>query len=506
MVIFLRGFKSMRYQCKLHLLVLGDENYDDNLLRRYLGQDSDSVQLSVSNGHFDGQLAAYGSPDIVLLSFFGRPTDTKVVSYVRNAFEGSVLVVLAENASALEIIEGVRAGAQEFLLRTPQTIKFLEQKILRAYQLSSIRKSQAEKRSLALTDSPYVGETIERIRKAIPNVIQSAINTIYIEGETGTGKEVVVELFREAAGPLVPFISVNCGAITPSLMESEFFGHIKGSFTGASNNKTGFLEKASGGYLFLDEVANLTKEAQAALLRAIENQEVIPIGETKARPISVRFLAATNESIQKLVASGKFRQDLWQRLSEKTISLPPLRARRGEIPALIKSIAQNMAGGPYQVSTAAIEVLSSASWRSGNIRQLRNCLRAATEFQVDKTIGVSSIPASVLAEVTAEQKNALNEPFDMPYPSGQQPESAGYDKNCLTLQWQDDATPSFDDLTDQLLIKMIKAKTKGHDKISLRKLAASMGMVRNTLSNRMKVLSRKNMLVEPEMLKLIGES
>jgi len=229
---------------------------------------------------------------------------------------------------------------------------------------------------------------------------------------------------------------------------------------------------------------------------------VIPIGETKPRPISVRFISATNDNLKELVSSGKFRQDLWQRLSEKVIYLPPLRNRQEEIPALIKSIAQNMAGGPYQVSPAAVEVLSSASWRSGNIRQLRNCLRATTEFQVDKTLGIQSIPLSILQEVSSDHLSNVT-----PFPASA--ESSGDDgmsgQNSLILQWQDDVSPSFDDLADQLLIKMIKERTQGRDKISLRKLAASMGMVRNTLSNRMKVLSRKNMLLEPEMLKLIGE-
>lgn len=492
----------MLSQKQLTLLLLKDAGLEDNLLHHYLTSHPDDTRFSVSEASFQEDLSSYKNPDMILINIQGREIDFSKIKSTRSFFEDSVIVILAESANASEIIESVKAGANEFLIRTPQTIKLLAQKLERAHQLADKKRRIPGART---TDhnSPYVGRTIEGIRYALPNIINSAINTVYIEGETGTGKEVVVDLFKEAVGPNIPFISVNCGAIAPSLMESEFFGHIKGSFTGANNNKIGFIEKASGGYLFLDEVANLTREAQAALLRTIENQEILPVGETKTRPISVRFISATNENLEKLVQAGKFRQDLWQRLSEKVINLPPLRNRRHEIPALIKSIANNMAGGPYQVSPSAVEVLSSASWQSGNIRQLRNCLRAATEFHVDKMIGIQSIPLNILKEVSSDHFDNVT-PFPNHQESDEIKESAK-DKNSLTLKWSDGATPSFDDLADQLLIKMIKNKTQGQDKISLRKLAASMGMVRNTLSNRMKVLSRKNMLREPEMLKLIGE-
>ena len=350
--------------------------------------------------------------------------------------------------------------------------------------------------ALPESDDGFVGRTIDNIRSSVKRIISSAISTIYISGETGTGKEAVADLFRNSLEKGTPFIKVNCGAIAPSLMESEFFGHAKGAFTGATNYKVGLIEQASGGWLFFDEVANLTKEAQAALLRVIENQEVTRVGETLSRPIQVRFLSATNEDIEELVAKGEFRQDLWQRLSEKVIYLSPLAQRRDEIPGIIKAIAQKMLGGPYIVTPEAINVLKEAPWKEGNIRQLRNCLRAMTEYSVDKVLTPQCIPADTLQAIVTlpGNENASNGLTSQLGP-----------ENNLILNWANGGSPSFDDLADQLLIKLIHQRRSDTGRMSLRKLAISMGMVRNTLSNRIRALAKKNLLKDPEILDLIGE-
>lgn len=485
------------------LLLIKEGGRPDHLLDRYLQQNADDIQFDILEASISDNLAQQAPRDVVLLSYYGCHPKVETIQSLAALFPSSVLVVLAESATAHQIVEGVKVGANEFLIRSQQNIKNLARKVLCSYELTCKQRLLLDhSSSQGPKDSPYVGATMERIRRSIPNIIQSAITTIHVAGETGTGKEVVAELFRESLHPDTPFINVNCGAITPTLMESEFFGHIKGSFTGAVGHKEGLLEKASGGFLFLDEVANLTREAQAALLRAIENQEVIRVGETKPRPISVRFISATNENLEHLVADGRFRRDLWQRLCERVIQLPPLRQRKEEIPALIASFAENMAGGPYQISAAAMEVLSNAPWDKGNVRQLRNCLRAMTECQVNQTLSLPSIPIDILQEVRTGYL-ASNQGFGSPFAD----EDGDFmDANKLVLRWDEDDTPSFDDLAEQLLLKMIRARTQGQEKISLRKLASSMGMVRNTLSNRMKALARKNILCEPEMLQLIGET
>ena len=236
---------------------------------------------------------------------------------------------------------------------------------------------------------------MRKICQRVPQIINSAISSVYIEGESGTGKEVVADLFGSFARN-TPFVKLNCGSIAPSLLESELFGYVKGAFTGALSNKAGIIETASGGWVFLDEVASLSKSAQVALLRVLENQEVIRLGESHSRKINVRFIAASNVCLSHLVEEGKFRNDLWQRLCETEIILKPLRERRSEIPELIEYFCKNMRGGPYQIEKTAMNVLSQMPWDDGNVRELRNCLRAMTENQNNGILSPMGIPERIL--------------------------------------------------------------------------------------------------------------
>lgn len=434
------------------------------------------------------------SPDIVLFCLGKVSGSIHLIQEARANHPNSVIIVFAEFATGANIVNCIQRGADEFMLLTAMNFKNLRHAILKCYQMAALKK--VEPAAHEIDSGPFVGKTIRRIAAMIPNIINSAIKTVHVTGETGTGKEVVAELFHQNLDPTIPFVKVNCGAITPNLMESEFFGHVKGSFTGASQNKIGYLERASGGWIFLDEVANLTKEAQAALLRAIENQEITRVGESQVQPIDVRVISASNEDLEKLVQEGQFRQDLWQRLTERNIQLPPLRYRTDEIREIIAAILKQMAGGPYIVTEAAMEILANISWRNGNVRQLRNCLRAMTEFHLDYTLSPSSIPQKILMEYQLELYDNV---VELPT-TGEFQDQA----HSLTLTWGQNQEPSFDDLADQLLVKMIKRQRPDKHGTSLRKLALSMGMVRNTLANRMKVLAKKELLKEPEILRLIG--
>lgn len=450
-------------------------------------------------------------PDVIVVNFGQESLELGLITKVRELAPTSVVAVLCQDAHGTQVVAGLKAGANDFILaamlddtQADQQLT-LPEHIVRCYQM--VRRRSPGRRELShLTPSHYVGQTMLRIRAMIPHIITSAIRAIYVEGETGTGKEVVADLFRDALPSDTPFIKVNCGAIAPTLMESEFFGHVKGSFTGAIGNKVGFIEKASGGFLFLDEVANLTPVAQAALLRVIESQEVIRIGETQARAVQVRYISATNESLEKLVKEGRFRQDLWQRLTEKTINLPPLRQRRDEIDDLITAIAHHMAGGPYKVTERARRVLREIPFSRGNIRELRNCLRAMTEFQFNQVLDLPAIPMDVVARASRLGVSLVGQrpATAQGYPQANGDDAVGEQSYRLTLEWRKDTQPTFDDLTDQLLIKLLERKVHENGKLSLRKLAMSMGMVRNTLSNRLKALAEKNMLKESELNEFFG--
>lgn len=322
-------------------------------------------------------------------------TGISLVKEVKRYHPNAIILMSSNLDDPATILQSLRAGADEFISKKINNQNLLEKLLL-------IRSTIFNKRGIIGLDKKeknlskkFSGETIKKISRRIPQIVNSAITSVYIEGESGTGKEVVAELFEDYIKGL-PFVKMNCGSIAANLVESELFGYVKGAFTGALTNKVGLLEAASGGWLFLDEVASLSDSAQMALLRAIENQEVTRIGDSASRKINVRFIAASNVSLWEMVQEDKFRNDLWQRLCETEIYLKPLRERRSEIPDLILFFCKTMRGGPYNIEETALNVLCQLPWIEGNVRELRNCLRAMTEHQVNKILTPLGIPERIL--------------------------------------------------------------------------------------------------------------
>ena len=218
---------------------------------------------------------------------------------------------------------------------------------------------------------------------------------VFIHGESGTGKEVIARyihaLGARAAGPFVP---VNCGAISPELMESEFFGHRKGSFTGATADKSGLFQAAGGGTLFLDEIGELPLAMQVKLLRAIQERAVRPVGAHAEEPVDVRILSASHQDLGRLVAEGRFRQDLFFRINVITLRVPPLRERREDIPDLAAHILARLAvregGAPRRLSAAALEALQAYAF-PGNVRELENLLERACALCEGEEIGAGDL-------------------------------------------------------------------------------------------------------------------
>jgi hypothetical protein len=221
--------------------------------------------------------------------------------------------------------------------------------------------------------------SMERLYKLIELVAQSSISVL-LAGETGVGKEVIAErVHQRSPRKSKPLVKLNCAALPDQLLESELFGYEKGAFTGAVSAKTGLLEAAQGGTVFLDELGEMPLSTQAKLLRALECREVQPLGALKPRPIDVRFVAATNRDLETLSARGEFRRDLYFRLNGISIHIPPLRERTGEIPGLVDHFLTALERTGVQrckISTAAMARLKAHSW-PGNIRELRNVVERA---------------------------------------------------------------------------------------------------------------------------------
>jgi transcriptional regulator with PAS, ATPase and Fis domain len=224
---------------------------------------------------------------------------------------------------------------------------------------------------------------MERVRELIRMVAPTTVSVLLL-GETGVGKGLVAQTIHESSPRRDhPYLRLNCAALAETLLESELFGHERGAFTGATANKPGLLEAASGGTVLLDEVGDLAPSTQAKLLHVLEHNEVLRVGAVRPRPIDVRFLAATNRDLETLVTEGRFRQDLWFRLNGLTIRLPPLRERPAEIAALSRSFVEEacarMGRPPAPITEATANLLAAHPW-PGNVRELRNVLVRAVLF------------------------------------------------------------------------------------------------------------------------------
>ncbi|HEY2624205.1 MAG TPA: sigma-54 dependent transcriptional regulator [Dyella sp.] len=292
-------------------------------------------------------------------------------------------------------VSALKAGAFDFVSK-PVDIQMLRRLVRTALALAEQKRSGNAASSRQDSNERLIGDSsaMQQVRSTIGKLARNQA-PVYIAGESGVGKELVARLIHEqgprASGPFVP---VNCGAIPSELMESEFFGHRKGSFTGAAGDKEGLFQAANGGTLFLDEVAELPLHMQVKLLRAIQEKAVRPIGAREEVPVDVRILSATHKNLATLVEQGQFRQDLFYRINVIELRVPPLRERRGDVTLLsnfvLRQLAAKSGDGPGQLLPAALQALESYDF-PGNVRELENILERAMAMCDGDQIDVSDL-------------------------------------------------------------------------------------------------------------------
>ncbi|MCK4950971.1 MAG: sigma-54-dependent Fis family transcriptional regulator [Gammaproteobacteria bacterium] len=308
-----------------------------------------------------------------------------LVEHIQKNYPSLPVAVITAYGNMEFAVQALKAGAFDFVSK-PIDLNVLRNLISVALKLSdkSIKKDRRSRDEL-LGDS----QAMQKTRSTITKLARSQA-PVYISGESGTGKELVAKLIHQK-GPRaeMPFIPVNCGAIPAELMESEFFGHKKGSFTGATSDKEGLFQAAHGGTLFLDEIAELPLHMQVKLLRAIQEKAVRPIGAHKETPIDVRILSATHKNLSEQVKQDAFRQDLYYRINVIKLHVPPLRERTEDIPVLaehiLKGITGNSGDNIPQLSKAALKSLQDYSFH-GNVRELENILERAMALCEGKEI------------------------------------------------------------------------------------------------------------------------
>jgi len=324
----------------------------------------------------------------------------EVLSALKKVDPTLPVVLLTAYASQKSAIDALNLGAYQYLEKTAKGDE-VALVVKNAIEMRRVRSENSFlKRELKKSheDKAIIGssEEMERVFRMVDKVADSE-STILIYGESGTGKELIArELHYRSRRASGPFVSINCGAIPRDLLESNLFGHIKGSFTGAVRDQAGLFTVAEGGTFFLDEVGEMPLATQVKLLRALQEREVIPVGGTQPLKIDCRLVAATNAELEKEVAEGRFRPDLYYRLNVIPIKLPPLRARRDDVPLLVDYFLRKLARGgtPKSVSKEALELLAKYDW-PGNVRELENLIERAVILDEDGVVDAEDLPDKV---------------------------------------------------------------------------------------------------------------
>ena len=388
-------------------------------------------------------------------------------------------IIITAHANMDNALSAYKGGAFEYLTK-PFDINEIRKLVIKA---TKTKKTNLQE-GLEVSKSKIVGKagSMQEVFKAIGKISKTDI-TVLIRGESGTGKELIAQsVHANSSRNSKPFIAINVAAIPHELLESELFGHEKGSFTGAQSQRIGRFEQALGGTLFLDEIGDMHPELQTRLLRVLSSHEFYRVGGQKPIKSDVRIIAATNQNIEQLIKTGKFREDLYHRLNVFRIELPPLRKRKEDIPMLVKHFlsksAAEIKGDEKGIDKNAMKMLNDYDW-PGNIRQLENTCRYITVMAPSASITVDDIPDEIKNDNQSDVSDTVN--VNMDSTSSWEESLSSHIKNVLSDV--NDLTRLSKELEKLLLQEALKA-SKGR-KIDAAKI---LGLGRNTITRKIKDL------------------
>ncbi|MEX0691155.1 MAG: sigma-54 dependent transcriptional regulator [Gemmatimonadales bacterium] len=406
------------------ILVIDDETGILDTLRILLK--NAGFQVETAQGGKAGLEALQATPPDIVLTDIRMPqvTGIDILEAVRELDPETPVILMTAQASLQSAISAVNQGAFYYVQKPFSNDEMIaicrraaEYRQLRSENKHLKREIRRRERKGSITP---IGKS-QRFTDLIGMVDQVAPtdSTVLIQGESGTGKEVIAryihELSERSDGP---FFSINCGALPEGLLESELFGHVKGSFTGAVRDKQGMFAAARGGTFFLDEIGETKPSTQVKLLRVLQEREALPVGGTSPIPVDVRVIAATNKDIEDEIRRGNFRSDLYYRLNVIALQLPPLRDRREDIPLLAEAfltrIAQERGEPVRHLDRDALDVVMAYDW-PGNVRELENALEHAVILSRDGDIPASALPDRIAvrrAEALVADRPAENPPLD----------------------------------------------------------------------------------------------
>jgi two-component system response regulator PilR (NtrC family) len=416
---------------KARILVVDDERSMQEFLEILLRREGYEV---TTTGDVEAALVALEADDFdLVISDLQMPgkTGLDLLHALRDVSPDTIAIMITAFATTETAIRAMKEGAYDYLTKPFQVdeIKLVIEKALEKKLLSRENRRLRSELRKESRRRQMIGHSsaMQRVFELVEQVAATKANVL-VCGESGTGKELVARAIHDASDrAAAPFVALNCGAIPENLLESELFGHVKGAFTGAVQNKEGLFEAADGGTLLLDEVGELPGPLQVKLLRAIQEKTIRRVGGTSDRRVDVRIVAATNRRLEDEVASGRFREDLYYRLNVIQIPLPPLRERLEDVPLLVRHFLEKygreLDKPVTDASDAALQRLLEYSY-PGNVRELENVIERAVALSRGPTIELDALPPTVLR------------PGVEPAPRGQALPADGADLESLVNEYE----------------------------------------------------------------------
>jgi DNA-binding NtrC family response regulator len=400
------------------LLVVEDDSSVRSTITTFLELEGYAVDAVSSTREALERLRDDAYPIVISDIYVDERTGLDVLETARKKNPNCAVILMTARGTMETVMQATQGGAFDYIAKPFELDRMLDT-VKRAEASVAQHDQEQESEIDDLPPSEMIGSSprMVEIYKTI-SLVAPTNATVLIEGETGTGKEMIARMIHNnSLRAQQPFVPVDCGAIAPTLIESELFGAVKGAYTGADRDRMGVFEAANNGTVFLDEIGDLELGFQLSLLRFLQEKEIRPLGSARGRKVDVRVIAATNRDLQKMVEDGKFREDLWYRLNVVRVLLPPLVDRRGDVPLLahyfLKKYNERY-GQQARLSTSGLAVLENYSW-PGNVRQLQHMMERlailSPQGKIDETAVREAIelteprdnPSDTLADTEAEQ-------------------------------------------------------------------------------------------------------
>ena len=396
---------------EIGILVVDDELIVRESLGKWFREDGFRVDVAENAAAALRKLQA-GSWNIMLVDIKMPGMDgIELLQRVREIDKSITVIIITAFASVDTAVKALKEGAYDYITKPidPDYLDHLIEKALKQHELLQENQQLRDRVSEMATDTEIVGESAEMTKVMdLVRTVAATDTTVMIRGESGTGKELVARaIHNQSARKYFPLVTVNCGAMTETLLESELFGHERGAFTGAQYRRKGKVEAADGGTLFLDEIGNIDTKTQMDLLRVIETKQFTRVGGSDIVHSDFRIICATNRDLERAVKEGTFREDLYYRLNVFTIELPPLRARRGDIAKLahffVEKYALAMSKKVTGFTPEAMYALKAYDW-PGNVRELENAIERAMVVTCGPMVEREHLPLQATSGTTSEGK------------------------------------------------------------------------------------------------------